>query len=149
MRALPLIFSSLIALALAPPLLRALQNGGHLRPNWRGRNLPFPFGVLPVAAAFLALGPVAVTAKIGDEWLAGLAPHEILIYVVGVAFLGLIDDVFGGAARGWRGHGSALLRGRVSTGTLKAAGSLGLALYVMGRLNVSTDRWLLGDYRRG
>lgn len=145
MRALPLILSGLIAAALAPAMLRALTAGGYVRPNWRGRDLPFPFGVVPVLAALLALGPLAVIAKLGDEWLAGLAPSEIAIYVVGVAFLGLIDDLVGGAPRGWRGHGGALLRGRLSTGVLKAAGSLGLALYVLSRIGLSPGRWLLAS----
>ena len=56
--------------------------------------------------------------------------------------LGLIDDLLGGRApagagssadapRGWRGHASAAAQGRLSTGALKAIGSLGLALYVL------------------
>lgn len=144
MHVLPLALASLIALAIAPATLRALREGGHLRPNWRGRELAFPLGVMPLAAALLALLPVAAIAKLDDEWLAGLVPHEVLVYVTGVALLGLIDDVFGGPSRGWRGHGAALLRGRLSTGVLKAAGSLGLALYVLGRLGVSDGDWLLG-----
>jgi UDP-GlcNAc:undecaprenyl-phosphate/decaprenyl-phosphate GlcNAc-1-phosphate transferase len=143
--ALPLVFSALIALALAPSALRALAEGGHTRANYRGHQLPFPFGVVIVVAAVLALAPLAIVAKAGDEWLAGLAPTEVLIYAGGVAFLGLVDDMLGGADRGWRGHGGALLRGRLSTGALKAGGSLGLALYVLGRLDVSTGRWLLGS----
>lgn len=144
MHVLPLALASLIALTIAPATLRALRKGGHLRPNWRGRELVFPFGVLPLAAALLALLPVALIAKLDNEWLAGLVPHEVVIYVIGVAMLGLIDDVFGGSSRGWRGHGAALLRGRLSTGVLKAAGSLGLALYALGRFNVSDGDWLLG-----
>ena len=45
--------------------------------------------------------------------------------------------------RGWRGHGAAVLRGELSTGALKAAGSLGLALLVMDFAGLSTGRWLL------
>ena len=33
--------------------------------------------------------------------------------------------------RGWRGHARAIASGRLSTGALKAAGSLGLALFVL------------------
>ena len=45
--------------------------------------------------------------------------------------------------RGWRGHGAATLRGELSTGALKAAGSLGLALLAMSYLGLSNGRWLL------
>ena len=63
--------------------------------------------------------------------------------------LGLIDDTLADSAsaraahRGWRGHGAAALRGELSTGTLKAVGSLGLALFAMSYLSLSNWRWLL------
>jgi UDP-N-acetylmuramyl pentapeptide phosphotransferase/UDP-N-acetylglucosamine-1-phosphate transferase len=142
---LPLALASFVAVAIAPAAVRALRDGGHVRPNWRGRELAFPLGVLPLASALLALAPVAAIARLDGEWLAGLVPHEVLVYLTGVALLGLIDDVFGGPSRGWRGHGGALLAGRLSTGVLKAGGSLGLALYVLGRLGVSDGRWLLSS----
>ena len=57
----------------------------------------------------------------------------------------------GAAQRGWRGHGAALLRGELSTGALKAVGSLGLALLAMSYLGLSNGRWLLatGGARAG
>jgi hypothetical protein len=45
--------------------------------------------------------------------------------------------------RGWRGHGAAALRGELSTGLIKAVGSLGLALLAMSYLDLSDARWLL------
>ena len=72
------------------------------------------------------------------------------MYALGVLALGLIDDTLGerrataaAAPRGWRGHGAAVLRGELSTGALKAAGSLGLALLAMSCLGLSDGRWLL------
>jgi hypothetical protein len=80
----------------------------------------------------------------------------IALYALGVLALGLVDDTLGdgrdapGAgepvrapARGWRGHGGALLRGELSTGALKAVGSLGLALFATSMLGLSNGRWLL------
>ena len=57
-----------------------------------------------------------------------------MVYVLGVALLGLLDDALGrGAAadtdRGWRGHARALAAGRFSTGAIKAVGALALAAY--------------------
>src|SRR6185503_2177486 len=65
------------------------------------------------------------------------------VYVLGVAGLGLVDDALGGAPRGWRGHGAAALRGSISTGALKAAGSLGLALYALSGLGYSDGEYLM------
>jgi len=85
MHALPFLLALACAAVLAPSLLRTLADGGHVKANYRGRALPFPFGVLPLAAALL------------------------------------------------------------STGALKAAGSLGLALLAMSWLGLSDGRWLLGS----
>ncbi len=62
--------------------------------------------------------------------------------------LGLIDDTLGERRRRARraaGAGTArrLLRGELSTGALKAVGSLGLALFAMSYLGLSNARWLL------
>ena len=46
MHALPLALATLIAVALAPALLRAMAAGGQVQGNYRGRRLPFPVGVL-------------------------------------------------------------------------------------------------------
>ncbi len=158
MHALPFLVALAAAAALAPALLRALGDGGHTRPNYRGRELPFPFGVLVLAAASLALVPLTLLAFLASArvFLDPLLP--IAIYALGVLALGLVDDTLARDARGagdeqrlrgWRGHGAALARGELSTGALKAFGSLGLALltaHVAGLglgLPLSGGRWLL------
>jgi UDP-GlcNAc:undecaprenyl-phosphate GlcNAc-1-phosphate transferase len=141
--ALPFVLAAILALGLAPALVRALSSTGHVRPNHRGRQLPFPFGLLSVAAALLALAPLALMQQLDAHSVLHSETGPIALYALGVGFLGLVDDVFGDQARGWRGHGSAALRRRLSTGALKAAGSLGLALYAVGLLGLSTGRWLL------
>jgi len=143
--ALPLALATIAAVILAPVLLRALTEGGHVKANYRGQDLAFPFGVLSVAGALIALIPLALAQRLE---LAGIFHPETLIvsvYVLGVAFLGLVDDTLGGEPRGWRGHGRAVLRMQLSTGALKAAGSLGLALYAMGYAGLPSGRWLLAS----
>jgi UDP-GlcNAc:undecaprenyl-phosphate GlcNAc-1-phosphate transferase len=156
MHALPFLIALAGALILAPPLLRALGEGGHLRPNYRSRELPFPFGVLTLAAALLALIPLMLIQELTSTALFHAEALPIAVYALGVLALGLIDDLLAPAAtlsaegapprplqRGWRGHGAAVLRGELSTGALKAAGSLGLALLAMSYLGLSNGRWLL------
>ena len=84
------------------------------RPNDRGRKVLFPLGVVLLATAGLAL-----TAGL-DRWL---------VFLCGVGYLGLIDDLAGGSARGWREHARSLARGELSTGAIKAWGTLALAAY--------------------
>jgi UDP-GlcNAc:undecaprenyl-phosphate/decaprenyl-phosphate GlcNAc-1-phosphate transferase len=141
--ALPFVLATLAAALLAPFLLRALVEGGHVKANYRDRGVAFPFGVLSVAGAVLALIPLAFVERLERAHVFHPETLTIAVYVLGVAFLGLVDDTLGGRPRGWRGHGRALLAGRLSSGALKAAGSLGLALYALGPLRLSTGRWLL------
>jgi UDP-GlcNAc:undecaprenyl-phosphate GlcNAc-1-phosphate transferase len=175
MHALPFLLAFAAAALLAPALLRTLLEGGHTRANYRERMLAFPFGVLILAAASIALIPLALLQRLAGSDLFHPELLPIALYSLGVAALGLIDDTLGedspGAThalgehagehgwsagsgdpaalpvrpvrRGWRGHGRAALHGELSTGTLKAAGSLGLALYAMSFEGLSKPRWLL------
>ncbi|HTZ88670.1 MAG TPA: hypothetical protein VMB05_18555, partial [Solirubrobacteraceae bacterium] len=152
MHALPFVFALLSAVLLAPALLRTLTEGGHVKANYRGRELPFPFGVLVPAAALLALIPATLIHVLGSREVFYPGTVPISLYALGVIALGLIDDALGeprsgeSVRRGWRGHGAAVLRGELSTGALKAVGSLGLALYAMAELGYRSHwRWLLAS----
>ncbi len=134
---------------MAPAALRALSEGGHVQLNYRERSLPFPLGVLDVAVALLVLGPLLLLERIAHVGIFHPELLAIVAYVLGVALLGLIDDLLGSggsglsAPRGLRGHGAAVLRGELSTGAVKAFGSLGLGLLAMSFMGLSTGRWLL------
>jgi UDP-GlcNAc:undecaprenyl-phosphate/decaprenyl-phosphate GlcNAc-1-phosphate transferase len=155
MHALPFFLALLSAAILAPAMLRTLAEGGHLRANYRERPLPYPFGVLIVAAALIALIPLLLLERLASSAVFHPEILPIAVYALGVATLGLIDDTLGEdlpghssragrpTRRGWRGHGRAALHGELSTGALKAAGSLGLALFAMSFEGLSQSRWLL------
>jgi len=159
MHALPFLLAFAAAALLGPAVLRTLTEGGHTRANYRERLLAFPFGVLIVAAALIALIPLLLLQRLAGSDLFHPEMLPIALYALGVAALGLIDDTLGEARpdpqggapdaparparRGWRGHGRAALHGELSTGTLKAAGSLGLALFAMSFEGLSKSRWLL------
>jgi len=152
MHGMPFLIALVSAALLAPALLRTLSEGGHTRPNYRARSLAFPFGVLILAAALLALIPLMLVQRLTSTGLFHAETLPVAVYALGVLALGLIDDTLApdasGASgraseRGWRGHGAALLRGELSTGVLKAAGSLGLALFAMSFEGLSEARWLL------
>jgi UDP-N-acetylmuramyl pentapeptide phosphotransferase/UDP-N-acetylglucosamine-1-phosphate transferase len=150
MHALPFLLALVSAAILAPSLLRMLADGGHVKVNYRGRSLPFPFGVLVLAAALLALIPAILLDVLGSSRVFYPEVGPVALYAIGVIALGLIDDTLGEpragepARRGWRGHGAAVLRGELSTGALKAVGSLGLALLAMAALDYRSHwRWLL------
>ena len=155
MRWLPLALSLVLAAMLAPMLLERLQRAGVVRENYRGLVLPAAAGILIAVVATLTVGPLAAL----DE-LAGsdtLAPEvgAALVYVLGVAMLGLVDDLLGGrrpagaavdasAPRGLRGHARAAARGDFSTGLVKALGALGLALFILADDGRSASEYLVG-----
>jgi len=85
-----------------------------VKANYRGRRVLFPLGILLLVVAGFAL-------------TAGL--NRWLVFLCGVGYLGLLDDLAGGPARGWRGHGRSLARGELSTGAMKAVGTIALAAY--------------------
>jgi UDP-N-acetylmuramyl pentapeptide phosphotransferase/UDP-N-acetylglucosamine-1-phosphate transferase len=146
--ALPLLLASVGALAIAPLVLRALAAQGHTRVNYRHRELPCPFGVLIVAAALLALIPLLLIERAADVAIVYPGLSTVSLYALGVACLGLIDDAYGSlqaSPRGWRGHARAVRRGELSTGALKAGGSLGLALFATNGAGLSIGRWLLAS----
>jgi UDP-GlcNAc:undecaprenyl-phosphate/decaprenyl-phosphate GlcNAc-1-phosphate transferase len=172
-QALPSALALIAAFGLAPAALRALRAGGFRLENYRGVPLPFPLGFLIVPCALIALVVCAPLEELGDVDVLRAGTATVLLYGVGVALLGLIDDVFSHGAlshplpsssvgrgpgpatslrpwqearqgpRGWRGHGRAVLGGSFSTGALKAAGSLGLALFVLAGRYDQAGRYLL------
>jgi UDP-GlcNAc:undecaprenyl-phosphate/decaprenyl-phosphate GlcNAc-1-phosphate transferase len=128
-----LVSAAVAALALGPWLADMLR-AGLARDNYAGRRVAFPAGVALVACSLIALAPLAVLDDRADLDLLDPELRRWIVYVLGVALLGLLDDALGrgGAAdtaRGWRGHARAVLAGRFSTGAIKAVGALALAAY--------------------
>jgi UDP-N-acetylmuramyl pentapeptide phosphotransferase/UDP-N-acetylglucosamine-1-phosphate transferase len=143
MRALPSLVALGVAALMTPGLVRALRDAGFQRPNYRDRTVAFPAGVAAIASALVALVILAPLDEIAGSDVFEPAQGAVLLYALGVAFLGLVDDAFSGESRGWRGHGRAVLRGGFSTGALKALGSLGLAFYALSGRGWSDGRYLL------
>lgn len=125
-----------VAVLLVPAGARGLRDAGLVRENYRGAVLAFPLGAVLATAALVALAPLAFLDDRADLDLLDPELRRWLPYLLGVAFLGFLDDALGqGAAaatpRGWRGHWRALREGRLSTGAIKAIGALALAAYVV------------------
>jgi UDP-GlcNAc:undecaprenyl-phosphate GlcNAc-1-phosphate transferase len=144
-----LVLSALLAAFLLGPWLADMMRSGLARENYRGATVAFPAGAALLACSLLALAPLALLDDRADLDLLAPDLRRWMVYVLGVALLGLLDDALGrGFAsdthRGWRGHARAALAGRFSTGAIKAVGALALAAYaVSGRGREGLD--YLGD----
>jgi UDP-N-acetylmuramyl pentapeptide phosphotransferase/UDP-N-acetylglucosamine-1-phosphate transferase len=142
----PLVASLVAAAAITPTTIRGLAAQGMVRENYRGVEVAFPAGIALVIPALVALVVVAPLYQLVDTEVLEPGFGLVLVYVFGVAFLGLLDDLAGSAAgqpRGWRGHFGALGGGTISTGVLKAAGALGLALFVAADPSLGAGSYVL------
>jgi UDP-GlcNAc:undecaprenyl-phosphate/decaprenyl-phosphate GlcNAc-1-phosphate transferase len=136
-----------VALLVVPAGVRGLRDAGLVRPNYRGAPLAFPLGAVLATAALVALAPLAFLDDRADLELLDPELRRWLPYLLGLAFLGFLDDSLGQGEssdmpRGWRGHASALREGRLSTGAIKAIGALALAAYVVSGRGLESWRYL-------
>ncbi len=136
-----------LSLLLVPAGARGLRDAGLVRENYRGATLAFPLGAVLATAALVALAPLAFLNDRADLDLLDPELRRWLPYLLGIAFLGFLDDSLGqGAAaatpRGWRGHWRALREGSLSTGAIKAIGALALAAYVVSGRGLEDWRYI-------
>lgn len=140
-----------LAIALALPMLpagaRGLRDAGLVRENYRGASVAFPLGAVLATVALVALAPLAILNDRADLELLDPELRRWLPYLLGIAFLGFLDDALGqgmaeASARGWRGHWRALRGGSLSTGAIKAIGALALAAYVVSGRGLESWRYV-------
>jgi UDP-GlcNAc:undecaprenyl-phosphate GlcNAc-1-phosphate transferase len=136
-----------VALLVVPAGVRGLRDAQLVRQNYRGALLAFPLGAVLVTAALVALAPLAFLDDRANLELLVPDLRRWIPYLIGVAFLGFLDDSLGrgeaaDAPRGWRGHAQALREGRLSTGSIKAVGALALAAYVVSGRGLQSWRYL-------
>ena len=136
-----------VAAFVVPAGARGLRDAGLVRDNYRGAQLAFPLGAVLATAALVALAPLAFLDDRADLDLLDPELRRWLPYLLGVAFLGFLDDALGqgeaaATPRGWRGHARALREGRLSTGAIKAVGALALAAFVVSGQGLESWRYL-------
>jgi UDP-GlcNAc:undecaprenyl-phosphate/decaprenyl-phosphate GlcNAc-1-phosphate transferase len=136
-----------ISLLLVPAGARGLRDAGLVRENYRGALLAFPLGAVLATAALVTLAPLAFLNDRADLDLLEPGLRQWLPYLLGIAFLGFLDDSLGrgeavATPRGWRGHWAALRTGSLSTGAIKAVGALALAAYAVSGRGLESWRYL-------
>lgn len=106
-------------------ILPMLKENGALRQNFQGIDIPVSVGItfpLAIISVFLLYIPSSCFHPVYYPFLLG---------IIFISFLGFIDDMLGQRdALGFKGHFGALLKGRLTTGGLKAAGGGLIALFL-------------------
>ncbi len=132
--------SAAASLVVAPSVAAALIRRAPERllvQNWTGRRVPAVLGIGLVAGLVSAV-PVHFLA--GAD---GAFPETALLGVISatvMAFVGWIDDVAGGSARGFREHLRSLVRLRLTTGGLKLLVGVTLATFLAIRVGGPPER---------
>lgn len=104
-----------------------IAGSGFVKPNYRGDKIPLGLGIVFLLGAIFAISPLFVI-------LSGEMRQKSTLFLLALSIytcLGIMDDIWGdGNCRGFSGHFSSLLKGRITTGCLKAiAGGLA-AIYI-------------------
>lgn len=116
--------------------------------NYADRLVPTSGGILIVLAVLVIEAGRAILGSLGVGGAPDLTIERslVLFAVFGFGLLGLIDDLLGdGTTRGFKGHITALLHGRITTGFLKLFGGAGVAVVLVATPGFATGRRLLVD----
>lgn len=125
-----------------------------MRRNFRGEDVAVIGGTVIVSAVLVAQALLTLVALMRTGRLEGGDPAfsptalpqtflsfdnaGLLLLILGFYGLGLLDDLSAStSAGGFRGHIGSLLRGRVTTGAIKAVGGICLAFVVAGLWELS------------
>lgn len=128
-----LLASFIFSLTVFSYLLTMLRESGCVRENFRQMEIPTSGGLLIILNLIFVLGLsfflnsiVYLSSLVRlTKWLLPLTA-----LIVGVGFLGFLDDVLGrGLGGGFKGHFSRLKEGELTTGVIKALGTGFLSLY--------------------
>jgi UDP-N-acetylmuramyl pentapeptide phosphotransferase/UDP-N-acetylglucosamine-1-phosphate transferase len=116
--------------------------------NYADRLVPTSGGILILLAVLVIEAGRAILGSLGVGGAPDLTIERslVLFAVFGFGLLGLIDDLLGdGTTRGFKGHITALLHGRITTGFLKLFGGAGVAVVLVATPGFATGRRLLVD----
>lgn len=125
-----LFFIPVLLFFISKPLL--LKNAGKMglqRTNYLGQPVALGYGITICLLCLVLFGSLA--------WLSPNSPVYLLFLITTGLYglLGAIDDLFGkreGEPKGLRGHFRALLKGKLTTGLIKAVGGLIGAVWLGG-----------------
>lgn len=117
MKANILVFTTSLILSLmgSPIIYKTLINSNSLRPNFRGEKIPFCMGLLFIFVQTITLLVLYMFFRKDNEILFYL----ISILIIGI--VGLLDDLVGVTdIKGLKGHIISFLKGKPTTGGIKA-----------------------------
>lgn len=134
---LSLLSSMVITLFSKDAIYNMIKRTGPLILNYNGRRIPTALGVILLPAASLSISFLYFAPTINKSHLTAF-----LLLLYGMAFIGLIDDIFGERqVKGIKGHLTQLMSGHMTTGAFKAL--LGMAIALLACLSIYSNAYAL------
>lgn len=141
------ISGAIVALILLAPLRQMLQGAGAVKSNFRNREVVNLMGVLIILSWIFLMVMASLFASAVEEFgifvpqgfiLSPDVSLPLTLIILGAGLFGLIDDLLGNReSTGFKGHIGALLKGKLTTGGLKAIGIPAVAAYASALLSSS------------
>ncbi|MDI6815606.1 MAG: hypothetical protein QME41_00225 [Actinomycetota bacterium] len=152
------ITGAILAAVVGGALKSLLGDSGALKQNYRERDVVNMMG-LSFVLVWLVMMAIAAAFSFAQDIIGLMVPERfqftpdismpLTILILGVGMFGLIDDLLGSReSTGFRGHIGQLLKGRLTTGALKALGIPIVAFFAIyqlsgGPLEAFTDALLI------
>jgi UDP-N-acetylmuramyl pentapeptide phosphotransferase/UDP-N-acetylglucosamine-1-phosphate transferase len=136
---------AILAAVIGGALKRLLHDSGALKQNYRQRDVVNMMG-LSFIMVWLVMMAMAAAFGFAQDIIGLMVPERfqftpdmsmpLTILILGVGMFGLIDDLLGSReSTGFRGHIGQLLKGRLTTGALKALGIPTVAFFAIYQLS--------------
>lgn len=131
--------AAIISVVLLPPVIGMLRDSGAVKVNYRQKEVVNMAGILIILVWVLLMAVAAIVPMVAD--VLGIFIPEgfvvssdvampITVLIFGAGFFGLIDDLLGNREQsGFKGHIGSLLKGKLTTGGLKAIGIPVVAIF--------------------
>lgn len=126
------ISAAILCALILPPVIRLLKESGAEVSNYRQRDVVNMAGIAIVIVWLILIALAMLLSVAADSFSIPIPPGFIVnakialpltLMIVGSAIFGFIDDSLGTREfSGFKGHIGALLKGRLTTGALKAIG---------------------------
>jgi len=127
------IAATIVSYAFAPAFINMFEKGGRLVKNYKGEMIPQGIGI--IFSIYSLLWYILFLLLFNNNTTDTLL---IQFAITAVCFIGFIDDMLGTRdVLGFKGHFKSLLRGRLTTGTLKAI--IGLLVSFVISLSITSN----------
>ncbi|MDO8886530.1 hypothetical protein [Candidatus Oleimmundimicrobium sp.] len=140
------ILSFLVSSFLIKYLLPMLASSKYNCLNFRNKLLPAGTGLLFPVVFLITI--ILTTFFHGRDFsIAGMTLLVLLVLVLGLALLGLLDDLLGDkSVGGFKGHFGELARGNLTTGSLKAIGGGLLSFFAAAPFSTSLFTQIINTF---